>query len=424
MKINKPAVLFLPKWYPYKGDPFDGNFVENHAHSIKQICDLKVLFVHSDEEIKGESNYVFEEKENQGIRELRVYFKKADSPIGLINRLINFIRYRKAQFLGYKRLYPDSKPDLCHVHVLARSSFLALKLKKEENIPFVITEHWSGYLPENGALKASGKATYYRRVANQAAAINTVSQHLANAMKAHGIVNKFTVIPNVVDTSIFCNESGSKVKDDRTRTPDSNLIKKLEADPSTQLRNQSQRLEDNVNILFVGNILQRPKRILDIIQVFGKIAKVRQDFKLHIYGEGRDEGRMLLMIRDLGLQEFIEYHGSTDRKGVAQAMQQADFLFLYSEFENQPCVINEALCCGCPVVVPDIEGIVEFMQDDFGLLFPRLKAEKFEEAILKMMDSHKNYDSSRISEMAAEKFGESSLANQFSVFYQNAIENS
>jgi glycosyltransferase involved in cell wall biosynthesis len=327
------------------------------------------------------------------------------------------MRYRKAQELGYERLYPDGSPDLCHVHVLARSGFLALKLKRTQGIPFVITEHWSGYLPQSGALKASRKTPYYRRIANQAAAIHTVSQNLANAMKEHGILNKFSVIPNVVDTGIFCTQSVSEVDDSRTRTPNPGSYSKPEAG-SRKL--EAQRITD---ILFVGNLLQHPKRILDIIQVFARISKVRQDFKLHIYGEGRDEGRMLLMIRDLGMQEFLEFHGTTDRKGVAEAMRQADFLFLYSEFENQPCVINEALCCGCPVVVPDIEGIVEFMEADFGKIYPRLNAKEFEASVLKMMDDLQQYDAKQISQKAAKKFGESSIAEQFSVFYQNVLKN-
>lgn len=419
---NKPSVLFLPKWYPHRGDSFDGNFVENHAHAIKQIANVKVLFAHSDDKVK-DGLYEFTSQANQDITELRVYFKRSNSGIGVLDRITNFWRYRKAQQLGYKKLYPDSAPDLCHVHVLARSSFLALKLKREKGIPFVITEHWSGYLPQSEALKTSGKTSYYRRVANQATAIHTVTNNLANAMKQHGIRNDFTVIPNVVDTRIFFHELGSKVEDFRTRTQDPDYSRMPEASPSASLRNQGRKPDkkDLVNILFVGNILQNPKRILDIIQIFGRISKVRQDFKLHIYGEGRDEGRMLLMIRDLGIQNYIEFHGTTDRKGVAEAMQQADFLLLYSEFENQPCVINEALCCGCPVVVPNIEGIVEFMEEDFGKVFPRLKAKEFEATVLKMMDDYPRYHKAKISKRAGKKFSETSIAEQFTVFYQQIL---
>ena len=424
MTNKNPSVLFLPKWYPHRGNPFDGNFVENHAHAVKQIANLKVLFVHSDDQLKDEL-YEFDEIDNEGIIELRVYFKRSSLGFSPIDRLINFLRYRKAQQLGYERLYPNSSPDLCHVHVLARSSFLAIKLKREKGIHFVITEHWSGYLPQSGALKASRKTPYYRRVANEASAINTVTQNLANAMKSHGVRNAFTVIPNVVNTSIFNCELDSVVEspEPRVQSPEKSEIGNQRSEKFTIEKNDGlgNRPSASINVLFVGNLLQHPKRILDIIQVFARISKIRQDFVLHIYGEGRDEGRMLLMIRDLGIQDFVKFHGTADRKGVADAMKQADFLFLYSEFENQPCVVNEALCCGCPVVVPDIEGIEEFMEDELGILFPRLKREAFENALLEMMDHYHQYDAEMISKKAAEKFSESSIANQFSVFYQSVL---
>jgi len=416
LKSFKPQVLFLPKWYPHRQAALDGNFVENHAHAIKRICELKVLFVHSADKINGSGLFEFEESNNQGIKELRIYFVKANTGFSLLDRLQNLIRYRKAQELGYQRLYQNTQPDLCHVHVLARSSLLALKLKKDKQIPYVISEHWSGYLPQNGALKASRKTAFYRKVGNQAAAIHTVTQNLAKAMQAHGMVNDFTVIPNVVDTELFEYEAKPN-----PRKPEVESADGQRADGRPRDSKKPETLA-KINILFVGNILQQPKRILDIIQIFARIATVRQDFKLHIYGEGRDEGRMLLMIRDLDLQDQIVFHGTADRYGIAKAMMQADFLFLYSEFESQPCVINEALCCGCPVVVPNIEGIVEFMQDDFGISFPRLKGRAFEQAILEMMDGFSKYDPERISRIAAEKFGESSIAQQFSVFYESVLK--
>ncbi len=380
-------ILFLPKWYPFAGDPFDGNFVENHAHAIKRICRLTVLFVHS-EEREGSELYRFEEKDNEGIRELRVYFKKATSPFSLVNKLINIQRYKVAQKLGYKKLYPSSSPDLIHIHVLARSSFLALDLLRD-NIPFVITEHWSGYLPESGALKKSGKAAWYKRIGMKANAIHTVTQHLATAMRSHGIENKYTVIPNVVKEDLFIPQKNST--------------------------------SEKIKMLYVGNILQHPKRILDSIEAIAEIASLRKDFTLDIYGEGADLKSMQELIKTKGLEKIVGYKGTADRAGIAKAMGQADLLFLNSEFENQPCVINEALCCGTPVVVPDIEGIKEFMQDEFGLLFKRLDQDDFKAKLNDMLNNLGQYDSDLIRKLAVERFGEEAIAQEFITFYKEAL---
>ena len=38
-------------------------------------------------------------------------------------------------------------PEIVHVHVAMKAGLLALWLKSKFNIPFVVTEHWSGYRP-------------------------------------------------------------------------------------------------------------------------------------------------------------------------------------------------------------------------------------------------------------------------------------
>ena len=44
-------------------------------------------------------------------------------------------------------------PDVVQLNVIQKQGILALWLKKRYRIPYVIVEHWSGYLPENGMFK-------------------------------------------------------------------------------------------------------------------------------------------------------------------------------------------------------------------------------------------------------------------------------
>lgn len=391
MSKSQPDILFLPKWYPHEQDPFDGNFIENHAHAIKRICDLKVAFVHSERKKPGQEDYRFEKNDNRGIIELKVYFKKAQFGSALINRIINFLRYQKAQKLAFEKLYPNQeKPDLIHVHVLARSAIFAYRLFRKFGIPYVITEHWSGYLPESGALKKSGKAFLYRFLGKRAKAIHTVSNHLALAMQSHGIENHFEVIPNVVDDSLF--------------------------------KIQNEQGKEKIQLLYIGNLLQHPKRILDIIKAMAELRELRNDFELHIYGEGKDEAKMLEKMNALELNDIIHFHGTTDRAGVANAMGKAHLLFLFSEFENQPCVISESLCCGTPIVVPDIEGIVEFMQEEYGILYPRLDRSALVASLDKLMSNINNYHREEISQKAKATFGEAAIAKKFAEFYTYSLD--
>lgn len=380
-------VLFLPKWYPNRLDPFDGNFVENHAHAIKKVARVFVLFVHSDQLTK--KNYETIQTDNQGIQECRVYFKKAETPFTIINKLINFIRFKKAQKLGYGLLFPKSKPDLCHIHVLSRTALLAMALKRKYQIPFVVSEHWSGYLPHSGEYKGLIKRWYTEKVVKNANAVHTVTTQLASAMKSHRLNNRYTVIPNVVDVDLF--------------------------------KPLAQKAKDNIQILFVGNLLQRPKKLFDILKGIASLSKKRQDFILQIYGEGSDELEAKALVKALDIKQFVNFNGTTDRKGIGKVMAESDFLILFSEFENQPCVISEAQACGLPVVVPQLEGIAEFMSDELGLMVEHLNQSDFELKLEQMCDEYRKYTPSVIREYAVNTFGENQIARSFESFYQASL---
>ena len=244
MSTKKLRILFLPKWYPNEMEALDGNFIENYVKALQSTFDLSVLFVHS--EVKESNEYRVENKKPEGYNEVHVYFKKATSPFQFVNKLVNALRYRKAQRIAYQE-FPKTSFDLCHIHVLSRTAFLALSLKRTQNIPFVISEHWSGYHAHVREYKGILKKLFTQYVVQKASAIHAVSNPLKQSMQAHQLTGKYHIIPNVVDTKLF---HSSEVKSD----------------------------SDKVKILFVGNLLQRPKRILDIIESIAEIAKKKEGF--------------------------------------------------------------------------------------------------------------------------------------------------
>lgn len=389
MSEPKLHLLFLPKWYPNRIDPFDGNFVENHAHAISKYANVTVLFVHSDE--KASKTYEIEQKNNGLLNEVRCYFKKPKCSIGWINKLLTAFRYIKAQQLAYNYIKNKklSKFDLLHIHVLSRTAIFALWLKNQLKIPLGITEHWSGYLPESNQYKGKLKKWITKKAVKSASFVSCVSPYLRDSMINHDLHNNYKIVPNVVDCELF---------------------KPIDRLPTSKIQ-----------ILFVGNLLQSPKRILDIINVFAKISQRRKDFILSIYGEGKDEAACKELILQHKLGDIVKLKGTRSRAEIAQIMAKSDFLFLYSEFENQPCVINEAQACGIPVVVPDIPGILAFMEDELGVVFPRLNQAAFEEAILQVMDNYNRYNSKNIRNFALENFSEEVIGQQFVSLYKAAL---
>ena len=100
-------------------------------------------------------------------------------------------------------------PDVVQLNVVQKQGLLALWLKRRYNIPYVIVEHWSGYLPENGQFMQlpAPKRRLYAKIVRQANVLLCVSNRLVEAMQACGLRHPGTrKINNVVD-DFFYSES-------------------------------------------------------------------------------------------------------------------------------------------------------------------------------------------------------------------------
>lgn len=384
---KKLNVLFLPKWYPNEVEPFDGNFIKNYAEGLHKVVNISVLFVHSRHDQK--KDFQVNEVQQKPFQEIHVFFKKFNSFSNGINKMVNAWRYFKAQQIGFNKL-TNKNYDLCHVHVLSRPAMLALSLKSKFKIPFVISEHWTGYHAHVGGFNGVFRKTFAKYICKQSAGIHTVSEELKEAMQAHQLNGNYTIIPNIVDTSIF--------------------------QPDFNGRNET------TNVIFVGNLIQSHKRVLDIVRTAIELLDEGVKFELNLYGEGKDGSEAQKLISSAKYSKNITLKGVRNRDGIAEAMAKSDFLILFSSFENQPCVINEALCCGIPVVVPNLKGVAENMNDTFGIMYNNNNLQAFKNAFREMILNHKDFTKNNIHQKALQLFSEESTNKQFLEFYINAVD--
>jgi hypothetical protein len=82
-------LLFLSRWYPHRNDPMLGLFVQRHAEAVARTCDVTVLYVQDDANIKGKT-FETETFCQNGVNTLIVYYKKKNNNAlfyGKINQL-------------------------------------------------------------------------------------------------------------------------------------------------------------------------------------------------------------------------------------------------------------------------------------------------------------------------------------------------
>ncbi len=106
-------------------------------------------------------------------------------------------------------------------------------------------------------------------------------------------------------------------------------------------------------ILFCAK-LQAWKRPFDLLQAFAQ-ANLPDSF-LVFAGEGPLRSRLELEAASLGIASRVRFLGFVNQSELPAVYASADLMVLPSEYEPFAVVVNEAMCCGCPVAVSDRVG--------------------------------------------------------------------
>lgn len=122
---------------------------------------------------------------------------------------------------------------------------------------------------------------------------------------------------------------------------------------------------ERIKMIFVGAIDER-KNICNIIRFINRnTTSLCAIFELHIYGGyGNEE----LLKEAIGNNELIYYHGIVPNMEVRKAMLTSDIVILPSKYDGWGAVINEALQCGCRVLVSNKCG-----SSAMPIAFPELR---------------------------------------------------
>jgi glycosyltransferase involved in cell wall biosynthesis len=109
------------------------------------------------------------------------------------------------------------------------------------------------------------------------------------------------------------------------------------------------------------------KNIEGIIRVLEKLAQTGVKFEVTLAGPVSEQVKEMVNDQPF-LSKLAHFTGAITYHEVAELMKVSDCLLLFSRYENLPCVILEAFCCGLPVVATNVGGIPEIIHKGNGIL--------------------------------------------------------
>ncbi|HLO82945.1 MAG TPA: glycosyltransferase [Chitinophagaceae bacterium] len=387
VELNElPGIIWLASWYPSLTSPTNGDFIQRHAVALSEKT--PVLVIHTIHDSKSSSHVRYEVSRYGGLTEIIIFFRHSGDTSSFIGKLsYNRLFYRYTHELLDHLFMTYGKPECLHVHVPMKMGRVAIRAGRKWNLPYVVSEQSSKYLPgiEDGYDNRSWFYRYsVRQVFAKALAVSNVSAALGWIIGKLAGREDVKVIRNVADPSVF-------------------HYKPTEISPFTFIH---------------ASTLKSQKNIVGILNAFNELFNERQDFKLVVLGGDEDE--LSILRQQFGNAPWLELEGTVEHDQVAGYMQMANCLVMFSRDENFPCVIVEALCCGLPVISSDAGGCPEAINEDNGILVRSGHEDELLAAARYMIKNFSRYDQQEIAKQAAAQYGNEQIALDFISFYRNA----
>ena len=346
-------VLYLTEWYPHRYDAMSGLFVRKHAAAaVRAGADVCVLYLLKDTSIRRIERI---SQITDGIHEIYIYY-----PSSYLSALREGWRMVREQW---------GKPDVCQLNVITKNALLPLWLKRRYHIPYIIIEHWTGYLDRNPDYR-NGSCLHRwlaERTAREAETILCVSSELMHAMQACGLRNNhWHVLNNVVDDFFY----------------DLPLPHK----PNKHFQ-----------LLHISCFDEPHKNVKGLLRAVKKVAAERTDFRLTIAGTGVDFEDVRRYADTLSLpDDLLRWTGELPPEQIAEAFATADAFVLFSNYETAGVVLAESLASGTPILSTPVGIAPEVVNDKTGILVPIGDEDALAQTIIRMINRSTPYDAPTI----------------------------
>ena len=380
-------ILWLPSWYPGKLDAFTGDFIQRHAIALSAFASVHVLYIVRDIKKLVTESIKTEEHHYGNLSETIIYYYSPFHPVKTLDKYFSIRKYNSIYKKYLKDLFKKKGlPAAVHVHVPYKAGLIALWIKKKYGIDYYVTEHWAGYdkaNPDNFFSRPWSFRHIVRKILGNSTCVVPVNKDLDKKLKSIEPSIKTKIIPNTVDSSLFyLVQSNSPV----------------------------------IRFVHYVSSYKDQKNTEGILKVFSKLQEKRDDWECVMYGPA--DARLVKLVEQYSLQQKIRFTGEISYSKVAELVRAASIFVSFSNYENQPCSILEALCCGLPVIATATGGIPEIINSQNGILVEPKNEIQLLHAIETMMNTLKEYDRNKIAEDAGKKFSYPEVGKQLLTLYK------
>jgi len=180
-----------------------------------------------------------------------------------------------------------------------------------------------------------------------------------------------------------------------------------------------------LNLIYTGRLIQRQKRIFDVINSLKNVVCEIPETYATIYGEDREGGRVINTIKGLNLGERLRYGGLLKFDEIFHALLKHHVFVLLSDYEGISISLMEAMGCGLvPVCTKTRSGAMEIIKHNENGLLVENRDEDFINAIRRLKYEKGLWErlSKRARETILKGFTIDICADRWAVFLNRLME--
>lgn len=337
-EAGKPTLLVLASTYPrWRGDPEPG-FV--HELCRRLTARFKVIALVPDAPNADPSGML------DGVEVVRYRYapRRCQTLVNDGGIVANLKRSRWkwllvpgfvcGQYFAARRLLRGRRIDLVHAHWLLPQGWIARRLRRRFNVPYLVTSHGGDLF----GLRGKPATAMKRKVAATCSGMTVVSTAMRDEAVRLGLHPQvLEVLPMGVD-----------------------LQQRFVPDPGQQ------RAQDE--LLFVGRLVPK-KGLTHLLDALPAVLAQRRQVHLVVAGFGPEQSALQAQAQRLGIAGHIEFKGATPQADLPALYRRAALFvapFIRDDSGDQeglPVALMEAIGCGCPVVVGDVAGVHDLLGD-------------------------------------------------------------
>ncbi len=377
-------ILIISNPFPGVYQPLEGVFFRDQAFALAEngyrIGHISVNPLSIRDVIKkgtqGLGTYIFQEKGVSHI--IHRYIHTPKNTLQPLKKALS-----KGKKLAEKYIAEYGKPDLIHVHRF-EAGLLAMHLKNEFGIPYLVTEHSSRFL--TGAVPKN-QIPFAEKIFAQSHTNIAVSNHL-KAKLEETFKLPFVFVPNLTDTSLF-------VLGKRPEKP---------------------------RFISVGNLTENKNQILALEAFSLWMKENTYGGELVIIGSGAELSNLRKKAAELQIDRYVSFLGQIPREKLAEEMKQSTCLLITSFHETFGVVAIEALSSGIPVISTRCGGPESIIMEGKHGYFTSFSAHELAKKMQEVYANSEHFAAQSLRDYALGEFSGAAIISRLEKIYRQVLK--